>query len=265
MTLDTDQGAESATEAPTITPGTDAHGSAGATDAPGSAGGNVAAQAPTTSAPAAAGPPSVPDVAWFAAIATVKAVIIALAVDAFVNSQSPRYSGKGMRLRAIGYAGSLLVVPVAWRVGGRKAAYPRALDLAVALPLLADAGGNAVGIYQRAHVDDAIHFANGALFSSVVGALWTPRARTSWEAAGFAAAAGTSAAAAWEILEWIGLKLGARGMNLDYDDTMADLIETSAGAVLGGLVTLLRHPARLRQVPGRTSDPIVAQGSHHGS
>ena len=28
---------------------------------------------------------------------------------------------------------------------------------------------------------------------------------------------------------------------------MADLIETTAGAVLGGLVTLLRHPARLRQ------------------
>jgi len=211
---------------------------------------------------AATAPPSAADVAWLAAIGTIKAVIIALAVDAFVNSQSPRYSGKGMRLRAVGYAGSLLIVPVAWRVRGRRDPYPRALDLAVALPLLADAGGNAVGIYQRAHVDDAIHFANGALLASVVGALWTPRARTSWEAAGFAAATGTSAAAAWEIAEWIGLKLGARGMNLSYDDTMADLIETSAGAVLGGLVTLLRHPARLRRLPGRTGDPIVSDGDH---
>jgi hypothetical protein len=48
---------------------------------------------------------------------------------------------------------------------------------------------------------------------------------------------------------------------------MADLIETSAGAALGGLITLLRHPSRLRQVPGRPGDPIVegdgaAQASH---
>ena len=93
--------------------------------------------------------------------------------------------------------------------------------------------------------------------ASVVGALVTPRTQTSWEAAGIAAATGTSAGTAWEIAEWVGLKLGARGMNLTYRDTMADLIETSAGALLGGLVTLLRHPARLRRVPGRGADPLV--------
>ena len=211
-------------------------------------------------APAATQPPSVVDIAWFGAIAAAKALVIALAVDAFANSESPRYQGKGMKLRAVGYTGGLMVVPVAWRLLGRKDPYPRELDLAVTLPLLADAGGNAVGIYQRAHVDDAIHFANGALFTSVVGALVSPRTKTSWEAAGIAAAVGTSAAAAWEIAEWVGLKLGAKGMNLSYDDTMADLIETTAGAVLGGLVTLLRHPARLRQLPGRGADELVTHG-----
>jgi len=210
--------------------------------------------------PAATQPPSVVDIAWFGAIAAAKALVIALAVDAFANSESPRYQGKGMKLRAIGYTGGLMVVPVAWRLLGRKDPYPRELDLAVTLPLLADAGGNAVGIYQRAHVDDAIHFANGALLTSVVGALVSPRTKTSWEAAGIAAAVGTSAAAGWEIAEWVGLKLGAKGMNLSYDDTMADLIETTAGAVLGGLVTLLRHPARLRQVPGRGADELVTHG-----
>lgn len=204
--------------------------------------------------------PSVVDIAWFGAIATAKALVIALAVDAFANSDSPRYRGKGMKLRAVGYTGTLLVVPVAWRLLGRRDPYPRELDLAVTLPLLADAGGNAVGIYQRAHVDDAIHFANGALFTSVVGALVSPRTKTSWEAAGIAAAVGTSAGAAWEIAEWVGLKLGAKGMNLTYDDTMADLIETSSGALLGGLVTLLRHPVRLRRLPGRGSDELVAHG-----
>ncbi len=213
---------------------------------------------PSGDAPSAPSPtPTLGDVAWVAAISAVKATVIALAVDAFLNSDTPRYQGKGMRLRALGYAGGMLAVPVAWRMRGRHDPYPRALDLAVTLPLLVDAGGNAIGIYRRAHVDDLIHFADGALVASVVGALATPRVRTSWEAAGVAAAAGTAAAGVWEIGEWIGLKLGAKGMDLTYEDTMTDLLETTAGAVLGGVITLLRHPSRLRRVPGRHGDELV--------
>jgi hypothetical protein len=193
----------------------------------------------------------------------VKAAVIALAVDAFANSSKPRFRGKAMKVRAIGYAGALLIVPIAWRMRGRDAAYPRELDLLVALPILVDAGGNAVGMYQNAHVDDAIHFANGALLAGVVGAVALPRTRTAWEAGAFAAAIGTAAAAVWEMFEWTAMKLGAKGMDLTYDDTMEDLIETSAGALLGGFITLLRHPARLRQVPGRPGDPIMAPIGEH--
>ena len=210
--------------------------------------------------PEDARPPSPMDVAWVAAIAAAKATVVALAVDAFVNSGSPRYSGKAMKIRAIGYTGGLLLVPIVWRLAGRQGQYPRELDLAVTVPLLIDAGGNAVGLYQRAHVDDLVHFADGALLASVVGALATPRVKTSWEAAGVAAMAGMAAAGVWELAEWIGLKLGARGMSLSYDDTMQDFAETAAGALVGGLVTLLRHPSRLRRVPGRPADPVVAPG-----
>lgn len=206
-------------------------------------------------------PPQLADIAWVAAITTVKATIVALAVDAFVNSDKPRFQGKAMKVRAVGYAGALLVVPAAWRALGRDERYPRELDLLVALPILADAGGNAVGMYQNAHVDDAIHFANGALLSGVVGALAQPRTKTGWEAGLFAASVGMAAAAGWEIFEWIAMKLGARGMDLTYDDSIEDLIETSGGALLGGLVTLLRHPARLRRIPGRAGDPIVTRGA----
>jgi hypothetical protein len=210
-------------------------------------------------APSPGTPPTPGDLAWVAAITAAKATVIALAVDAFINSSAPRYHGKGMRLRAVGYAGGLLVAPIAWRLRGRRDPYPRELDLAITLPLLVDAGGNAVGIYQRAHVDDLIHFADGALVSAVFGALATPRARTPWEAAGFGVAAGGLFAGLWEIGEWIGLKLGAKGMNLSYDDTMIDLAETIAGAGLGGAVTLLRHPTRLRRVPGKKGDPLLTR------
>lgn len=203
------------------------------------------------------GPPSIEDVGWTAAIVAVKAAVIALAVDAFVNSAKPRFRGKAMKVRALGYAGALLVVPAAWRLRGRHEPYPRELDLLVAIPLLADAGGNAVGIYQRAHVDDAIHFANGALLVGVVGTLTSARTRTGWESAVFASSIGVAVGAGWEIFEWLAMRLGAKGMDLSYDDTMEDLIETSAGALLGGLVTLLRHPAPLRAIPGRRQDPIL--------
>lgn len=212
--------------------------------------------------PPTARPPTPGDLAWVAAITAAKGSVIALAVDAFLNSSSPRYHGKGMRLRAIGYTGGLLVAPIAWRLRGRKEPYPRALDLAITIPLLIDAGGNATGMYRRARMDDLVHFLDGAIVSSVVGALATPRTRTSWEAAGVGALAGGALAAAWEIGEWIGLKLGAKGMDLTYDDTMVDLIETMSGGLLGAAVTLLRHPSRLRKVPGRPGDPVVAAGNN---
>jgi len=211
---------------------------------------------PVASLPASA-PPTPLDIGWIAAISAAKAAVIALAIDAWVNSSAPRYSGKAMRVRALGYAGGLLAVPILWRLRGRPQPYPRELDMAITLPLLVDAGGNAIGIYQRAHVDDLIHFADGATVASIVGALATPRTRTSWEAAGVAALTGMAAAGVWEIGEWIGLKLGARGMDLTYDDTMTDMIETMGGALLGAAITLLRHPSRLRRLPGRGADTLV--------
>jgi hypothetical protein len=210
-------------------------------------------------------PPTPADIAWTAAIGAAKAAVIALAIDAWVNSSTPRYSGKAMRVRALGYAAGLLLVPVAWRLRGRPEPYPRELDMAVTLPLLVDAGGNAIGIYQHAHVDDLIHFADGATLASVVGALATPRVRTSWEAAGVAALAGMAAAGAWEIGEWIGSKVGARGMDLSYDDTMIDLAETMSGALVGAVITLLRHPSRLRRIPGRATDPVVRRHASNGA
>ena len=84
----------------------------------------------------------------------------------------------------------------------------------------------------------------------------TPRVKTLVEAAGVATIAGIAAAGLWEIGEWVGMKLGAKGMDLTYDDTITDLAETAAGALLGGVV-IAAAPSRLRKVPGRPTDPVV--------
>jgi len=43
-------------------------------------------------------------------------------------------------------------------------------------------------------------------------------------------------------MEYGAMRLGARGMNLTYDDTMADIAEGFVGAVLGALFTLTQVP-----------------------
>jgi hypothetical protein len=176
------------------------------------------------------------------AIVGAKAVTVACAIDAAVNADSARLRGKAMRQRAIGYTAGLFLVPAIWRVLPDRGRYPRGLDLAVTTPLLIDAVGNALGLYQTAHLDDVVHFLNAAIVSGIAGALFAGQVERPWHAA----VAGTGAAIAgettWEITEYVAMKAGAGGMGLGYDDTMTDLIASTAGAIVGGLVTWLRMP-----------------------
>src|SRR3954469_13487001 len=176
------------------------------------------------------------------AILVGKASTLAFAVDAFVNADTPRLRGKAIRTRAFGYAGALLVVPVLWSLLPGRARYPRALDLAVTVPLLLDAGGNALDLYEEAHIDDVVHVANSAIVSGVAGALFAPKVDERWQAALIGAGVSITAASAWELLEYGAMRLGADGMDLTYDDTMADLAEGFLGAALGALFTLTRVP-----------------------
>ena len=123
-----------------------------------------------------------------------------------------------------------------------RARYPRALDLAVTVPLLLDAGGNALGKYEEAHVDDLVHLANAAIVSGVVGALAAPHVDERWQAALIGAGVSVTGATAWEIMEYGAQRLGADGMDLTYDDTMFDLAEGMVGAGIGALFTLTRVP-----------------------
>lgn len=197
---------------------------------------------PTGSARLAFRPPTWMDRALDAAIVAAKAATIACAVDGFVNADTPRLRGKAIRARAVGYTGALFIVPLLWRLLPDRGRYPRGLDLAVTLPLLIDAGGNALGLYEEAHLDDVVHFLNAAIVSGVAGSLFGTQVEKPWQAA----LAGTGTAIAgesvWEIAEYVAWKAGADGMDLTYEDTMADIAESAAGAIVGGLVTWLRMP-----------------------
>ena len=176
------------------------------------------------------------------AIVLAKTATVAFAVDAFANADSPRLRGKAIRTRAIGYAGALLIVPLAWWLLPDRGRYPRALDLAVTIPLLLDAGGNALDLYEEAHIDDVVHVANTAIVSGVAGALFAPRVDERWQAALIGGGVAIAGATAWELMEYGAFKLGADGMDLTYDDTMADLAEGFLGAALGALFTWARVP-----------------------
>ena len=147
-----------------------------------------------------------------------------------------------MRTRAIGYVGATLLVPIAWRVLPHSGRYPRGLDLAISTPLMLDAVGNAAGIYQRKRIDDLVHLANGAIVAGVGGSLVAPHVDERWQAALAGAGIGITAQTLWEIMEYVAYRFGARGMDLSYQDTMDDMIESTIGALVGGAFTLTRVP-----------------------
>ena len=177
------------------------------------------------------------------AIVATKVATIALAIDALVNANSRRLRGKAIRTRAIGYTAGLFVVPVVWRMLPDRERYPRALDLAVTIPLLLDAAGNALGLYETVHIDDVVHFANAAIVSGVAGTLFAPHVDSRWHAAVAGASVAVVGEVGWELAEFGAWKfLHADGMNLTYEDTMEDIAESWLGAFVGGLFTLTRVP-----------------------
>ena len=174
-----------------------------------------------------------------------KAATVGLGIDAWINHASPRLRGKAIRTRAVGYTAALLLVPLAWRfLPGPRDPYPRALDLAVTMPLLADAAGNAVGIYERVRIDDGVHIANAAILAGVSGSLIAPHVDKPWQAALAGGAIAIAGETLWETMEYVAWRLGQDGMDLTYEDTMDDIIGTWVGAVAGAAYILTRSPRR---------------------
>jgi hypothetical protein len=152
------------------------------------------------------------------------------------------FAGKGMGFRLLAFSVPALAVPavVAWR---RPAAYPAALDAGLTLPFLIDTAANAVGLYDSwGPTDDVLHLVNwivllagvtAHLAASPVGAgatralLWT---------SGFGL--GAASIVGWEAAEWVVMQAGVAGLDLTYDDTIGDLLLSTAGGGVGAVIAL---------------------------
>lgn len=203
--------------------------------------------------------------AWLmrAALAVGKATTLAFSIEPVLHPDRPEFKGKAMRIRALGYFAMWLAVPIGWLMRGRREPYPVVADLALTVPLLLDSGGNNLGIYDSAHVDDAVHFANTAILSTAFGAVVSPRVGSRWEAAALAVGFGATGETVWEVMEYGADKLGFQGMGLTYSDTLDDMAEGLAGALLAGVITWLRWKPQDRAVPSPvvgvlTGDPTAA-------
>ncbi|MBA2570967.1 MAG: hypothetical protein H0V04_07305 [Chloroflexi bacterium] len=176
---------------------------------------------------------------WIA-LALTKTLTFAYAVEGAVRPDDPKYKGKGMRIRAVGYVGGLGLVPAWWSLTGRAARYPVAADLAVTVPLLIDAGGNSLGIYDDARLDDVVHGVNTAVLSSLFGAVISPYMESRALSAGAAVAFGIGGELAWELMEHVAEKVGFKGLGLSHEDTVADIAVAGGGALVAGVVTWAR-------------------------
>lgn len=173
-------------------------------------------------------------------LAKAKVITAACAIEGAIHPNAKRYKGKAMRVRAVGYFAGLGLVPSVWAVQGRTSPYPAGADLAVSFPLLIDAAGNALGIYDDARLDDLVHGVNATVLASLFGAVVSPHLRTREQATAATIAFGVLGELGWEAMEYLGQAFGAKGMMLSDNDTISDIVAAFIGTGLAAAVTWTR-------------------------
>lgn len=175
-----------------------------------------------------------------ALLAVVKVVTAACASAGALHPTAKRYRGKAMRVRAVGYFGGLGLVPMIWAAQRGRRPYPAGADLAVSVPLLIDAAGNTLGIYDDARLDDLIHGVNAAVLASLFGAVISPHLRSRQQATAATMAFGVVGELSWELMEYSADAIGFKGMMLSDDDTISDIVAAFIGAAIAAAITWTR-------------------------
>jgi hypothetical protein len=170
----------------------------------------------------------------------IKVVTVAFAVAGALQPTAPRYRGKAMRIRAIGYAAGLGLVPVVYATQRGRGPYPAGADLAVSVPLLIDAAGNGLGVYDQDRLDDLVHAVNAGVLASLFGAVISTRMKSREAATATTIAFGVIGELGWEAMEYLGQAIGFGGLALSEDDTVADIGAALVGTAFAAAVTWTR-------------------------
>ncbi|MDQ3491981.1 MAG: hypothetical protein M3452_01810 [Chloroflexota bacterium] len=173
-------------------------------------------------------------------LAAAKLATLRYVAESVIDPHQPKYKGKAMRVRAVGYIGGLAMIPAAWWLRGRRERFPVVGDLAVTLPLLVDAAGNAHGIYDEARIDDVVHLVNTVSLGALFGALISEHVDSRAKAAGAVIALGVVGGIGWEVMEYTAEALGFEGLGLSPEDTIADVTFGAMGALIAAAITWAR-------------------------
>ena len=171
----------------------------------------------------------------------------ALAVSLLVGlvfPDIPGVAGKGWPERCVGYPLSALLVPFVWRLRGQQNRYPYLGDALLVTPFVLDLLGNLTNLFDTlSWFDDALHFTNWIFLVSALVLFFAASGLAYWNLVLLGSGFGALAIVLWEALEWVIQELGTTGLQLTYDDTVGDLVLSTAGGFLGAVVTarLLAH------------------------
>ncbi|MDE0065464.1 MAG: hypothetical protein OXN44_01175 [Acidimicrobiaceae bacterium] len=180
---------------------------------------------------------------WSIRFALGMKVALALAFVVALTVPLDHLEGKGMGFRFPLFMLSAVVVPAAWR--RRFDPYPATADVLLVAPFLLDTLANLVGLYDTfAATDDVLHTLNWVLLVSAFHAWRFRRADSTSETSRadawlLGAGIGALAIVGWEIAEWIVAETGAGGgLSLTYEDTIGDLALSTAGGMIGSLLSI---------------------------
>ncbi len=181
-----------------------------------------------------------PYVLWLDLV--LKVALVALLVFAVARQDLPQFHGKAVIGRAIFYPLAALVVPIGWWLvrRRRRAEYPYALDILIALPFLIDTAGNAANLYDTIDWwDDLNHFVNWGIlvagFTQLLRRLPLGPVNVAALAVGF----GAVTAVLWEFMEYYTFIRHSKELRTAYTDTLGDLALGLTGSVVAALLSLV--------------------------
>ncbi|MCP3938082.1 MAG: hypothetical protein GY708_22270 [Actinomycetia bacterium] len=185
----------------------------------------------------------------YAHFAAISFLLLELAVG-IVFRNADHLHDKGMVMRAVFYPLCIAAVPAGWVFRRKPQPFPHLAAALLILPFGLDIGGNLVGLFDVDHFDDVLHATNW--FFLVLGTSTLVLRTREPLLAVFAIGVGTSATAIvlWEFVEYLVLKSGTTGLDLTYEDTVTDLMESWLGGVAGAaLATYTRWRTLVRTTP----------------